>query len=176
MNTTRFAVLCTIFMVALATSLVYAGASCCDPENKSAQNSLSLTGPQTGKSAAPAVHPGSTSLQPRRAVVTSMGSGWNVPQNQALFGPSWPVKAPAAPSCCAGANNRGAQQVNPQAGGCACCAAGSGCQAKQSGVTQGPVRLPAGPYPLPATLRNPYPQHPVANGAAYRQASSGALW
>jgi hypothetical protein len=176
MNRAKFTVLCTVFLVAFTTSLIYAGASCCDPKNNSGQSFLSLPDAQTSRPALPPVQTQNTGPRPQSAAVTSMGSGWNVPQRQVYSGPSQPVNAPAAPSCCAGPSNIAAQQVKPPVAGCGCAAGGGGCQGNQSGLTQGPVRPSAAPYPQPAAFRYPSQQTPTANSATYRPASSGPLW
>jgi hypothetical protein len=176
MNRAKFTVLCTVFLAAFATSLIYAGASCCDPRNNTGQSFLSLPDPQGSKPALPLAQTQNAGPRPQSAAVTSMGSGWNVPQKQVYSGPAQPVNAPAAPSCCSGPNNTGAQQVKPPVAGCGCGAGGSGCQGNQSGLLQGSVKQSAPPYPQPAAMRYPGQQNPQANGATYRPASSGAMW
>lgn len=172
MNRAKFTVLCTVFLVAFATSLIYAAASCCDPKNNTGQSFLSLPDPQASGPAVPPVQTRNAAPLAQRAGVTSMGSGWNDPQRQGYSGPSRGVNAPAAPSCCPRPNDPSAQQGKPPVGGCGCAAGGSGCQRLQ----QGSVLQPAAPYPQPAALRYPGLQTPPANGAAYRPASSGPLW
>ncbi|MBI5252535.1 MAG: hypothetical protein HY912_23825 [Desulfomonile tiedjei] len=177
MKRVKFTVLCTAFMMAVAASSIYAGASCCDPANNSGQSFLSVPSQQTAKPMGSQVQVQSNAARPQPAVVTSMGSGWNVPQNKGYAAPSRSVNAPQAPSCCSGPNNQASQQIQPPpAAGCGCCGGGAGYRGNQPGLTQGPARQAAGPYAQPAANGYGNQQFPVAVGPAARPANSGPLW
>jgi hypothetical protein len=176
MTKAKFTVLCTVFIMAFAAASVYAAASCCDPANNSGQSVQSLPISQTSRPAALPVQAIANAPRPQPALVNSMGSGWNVPQNQGYATPARTVNAPSAPNCCSSANNPAPQQIQKPVAGCGCRASGTGYQGNQSGLTQGPVRQAAGPYALPADYRYANQKNPVFTGTAARPIGLGTLW
>lgn len=176
MTKVRFTALSTVFILALAASTIYA-ASCCDSANNSGQSFLSTPTQQSARPAATPLQARNNAPRLNPAAVTSMGSGWNAPQNKAYSVPAKSANAPSAPSCCSGANKPAQQQIQQPVAGCGgCCAGGGGCRGYQSNLMQGPAMPAAGPYAQPAAYGYGSRPVPVPVEAAARPFRSGTLW
>lgn len=101
-----------LLTVVIIASTGHAAPSCCDPKNGSTPGATFVPGQATNGPVpvgAPQARVASRQIVPAR--VRATGSNWGVPPiSQRQYAPPSPVglpKAPALPSCCSTANNRG---------------------------------------------------------------------